>query len=105
MVQPSCFFFGILENPLALFRQGEICGRWNLFTSCDARFNPRPHFILNIGSLKQLLKQIGFFAQQSQQKVLRLDSRAAEHARFVPGKEDDATCALRITLKHVGLRE
>jgi hypothetical protein len=47
------------------------------------------------------IRELLIFSEESEQKVFRLDVRASELTRLIPGKEDNATRLFRVTLKHL----
>src|SRR5262252_2426581 len=53
---------------------------------------------------QEAIGQSFVFAQEPKQEMFRLDIGRPELAGFIPRKENDAPCFLRVTLKHISPR-
>src|ERR1700680_4277239 len=96
-------FRGISKHPLALIAQRQVHGSGNLLANGGMSLNL---FTNGFDRSMRTQKAIGqglIFAQESQQKMFRLNIRRPELAGFIAREKDDAPRLLRITFKHMAL--
>src|SRR6185312_23606 len=100
MAEPLRFFRPVRQNTLAFVTEREIDRRRNFFPHGRVGFNLLANgFDCGVGPQKPI-RQRFVLTQQTEQKMLRLNIRTSELARFVSRKKDNAARFFGISLKH-----
>src|SRR6185503_18926801 len=100
VVEPFGFLRTICQYALAFMAEREIDGSRHLFAHGGLRFNLFADRFDSGARAQETIGENLIFAQQAQEQMLRLDTKAAELAGLVTGEKDDSPGFFRITFKH-----
>ena len=103
VIQPFSFFRAVRQHTFALVAQWQIHRSRNFFASRSMSFDLLPDRIHGRMRTQKAIGQLLIFPQQPEQKMLRLDVRAAKLARLVPREKYDSPGFFRVSLKHLNL--